>query len=138
MPAVFLDVASREFTFFGSTFLATDGVLLMLLMLSIFVSVIALTALLGRGWCGWGCPQTVYMELLFRPIERLFEGDRIAQLKLDEKGGGARRLAKNGVFLLLSVFVANVFWPISSASRRSPNGCVRPQPSIPAVSSSWG
>lgn len=81
----------------------------MLLMLSIFVSVIALTALLGRGWCGWGCPQTVYMELLFRPIERLFEGDRIAQLKLDEKGGGARRLAKNGVFLLLSVFVANVF-----------------------------
>lgn len=109
LPAIFLDVASREFTFFGQTFFATDGVLLMLLMLSIFIGIIGLTALLGRAWCGWGCPQTVYMEFLFRPIERLFEGGRNAQLKLDEKGGGWRRMAKNGVFLLLSVVVANVF-----------------------------
>ncbi len=108
-PAVFLDVAAREFTFFGSTFFATDGVLLMLLMLSIFVSIILVTALVGRAWCGWGCPQTVYMEFLFRPVERLFEGDRNGQLRLDRKGGGLRRLAKNGVFLVLSVFVANVF-----------------------------
>lgn len=109
MPAVFLDVASREFTFFGRTFFATDGALLMLLMLSIFIGVILLTALVGRGWCGWGCPQTVYMEFLFRPIERLFEGDRNAQLKLDKTGGGGRRFLKNVVFLLLSVVVANVF-----------------------------
>jgi cytochrome c oxidase accessory protein FixG len=109
LPAILLDVAAREFTFFGRTFFATDGVLLMLLMLSIFVGIIGLTALIGRAWCGWGCPQTVYMEFLFRPIERLFEGDRNAQLKLDEKGGGWRRIAKNAVFLLLSVVVANVF-----------------------------
>lgn len=109
LPAIFLNVAAREFTFFGRTFFATDGVLLMLLMLSIFVGVIGLTALIGRAWCGWGCPQTVYMEFLFRPIERLFEGDRNAQLKLDERGGGWRRIAKNAVFLLLSVVVANVF-----------------------------
>jgi cytochrome c oxidase accessory protein FixG len=109
MPAVFLDVASREFTFFGRTFFATDGVLLMLLMLSIFIGIILLTALVGRGWCGWGCPQTVYMEFLFRPIECLFEGDRNAQLKLDKNGGGSRRFFKNAVFLLLSVIVANVF-----------------------------
>lgn len=135
MPAVFLDVAHRQFTFFGRTFLATDGVLLMLLMLSIFVSIIALTALLGRAWCGWGCPQTVYMELLFRPIERLFEGDRNAQLRLDERGGGARRFLKNAVFFVLSVFVANVFlayfvgvetlsaWVVSSPSEH-PGGFV--------------
>lgn len=109
LPAVFLDVASREFTFFGRTFFATDGVLLMLLMLSIFIGVIGLTALVGRAWCGWGCPQTVYMELLFRPIERLFEGDRNAQLKLDKSGGGRKRALKNVVFLVLSVLVANVF-----------------------------
>lgn len=108
-PAVFLDLAAREFTFFGRTFFATDGVLLMLLMLSIFVGIIGLTALVGRGWCGWGCPQTVYMELLFRPIERLFEGDRNSQLRLDKKGGGLRRAGKNVAFALLSLMVANVF-----------------------------
>lgn len=108
-PSVFLDVASREFTFFGRTFFATDGVLLMILMLGIFVGIIALTALVGRGWCGWACPQTVYMEFLYRPIERFFEGDRNAQLKLDEAGGGRRRLMKNLVFSVVSVFVANVF-----------------------------
>ncbi len=108
-PAIFLNLAEREFTFFGATFFATDGVLLMFLMLSIFVSVIFITALVGRAWCGWGCPQTVYMELLFRPIERLFEGGRNSQLRLDRSGGGARRVAKNVVFLLLSVVVANVF-----------------------------
>lgn len=108
-PAVLLDVAQRQFILGGRTFLATDGVLLMLLLLSIFIGIILLTALVGRAWCGWGCPQTVYMEFLFRPIERLFEGDRNAQLRLDQQGGGLRRLLKNLTFVLLSVFVANVF-----------------------------
>src|SRR6187402_489150 len=55
-PAVLLDVLERKFHLFGRTFLATDGVLLMLLMLSIFGTVIWTTALVGRAWCGWGCP----------------------------------------------------------------------------------
>jgi len=108
-PAVLLDVVHREFSLFGHTFLATDGVLLMLLMLTIFASVFWATALVGRAWCGWGCPQTVYMEFLFRPIERWFEGKREAQLKLDQQGASGRRLAKNLVFLLLSLVLANVF-----------------------------
>jgi cytochrome c oxidase accessory protein FixG len=108
-PVVFLDVVQRQFSLFGHTYLATDGVLLMLLMLTIFASVFWLTALVGRAWCGWGCPQTVYMEFLFRPIERLFEGKREAQLRLDQAGLSWRRIAKNGVFLLLSFVLANVF-----------------------------
>lgn len=108
-PAIFLDVMRREFSFFGHTFLATDGVLLMLLMLAIFAAVFWTTALVGRAWCGWGCPQTVYMEFLFRPIERLFEGKREAQLELDKRGPNARRVLKNLVFLLLSFLLANVF-----------------------------
>jgi polyferredoxin len=102
-PLMLLDVVERQFTLFGRTFLPTDGVLLMLVLLGLFIGIIALTALVGRAWCGWGCPQTVYMEFLFRPIERLFEGDERAQMALDKKGGGARRIAKNVVFLLLSV-----------------------------------
>lgn len=108
-PLVLLDVAARQFTLFGRTFFATDGVLLMFLLLGIFVGIIWLTALVGRAFCGWGCPQTVYMEFLFRPIERLFEGNRNSQLKLDQRGGGLRRVLKNIVFALVSVLVANVF-----------------------------
>ena len=108
-PALFLDVLERQFTFFGHTFLATDGVLLMLLMLTIFASVFWVTALVGRGWCGWACPQTVYMEFLFRPIERLFEGRREDQLRLDQGGASLHRVGKNFVFLALAFVLANVF-----------------------------
>src|SRR6476620_3868143 len=108
-PAMLLDVMHRQFVLFGRTYLPTDGVLLMLLMLSIFVAVVLVTALVGRAWCGWACPQTVYMEFLFRPIERLFEGPREAQLRIDKQGLSARRLAKNAVYLLLSFILANVF-----------------------------
>jgi cytochrome c oxidase accessory protein FixG len=108
-PVVLLDVAGREFTLFGRTFLPTDGVLLMLLLLSIFVAIVLVTALVGRAWCGWACPQTVYMEFLYRPIERLFEGKRERQMELDRDGANFRRIAKNGVFLVVSVLLGNAF-----------------------------
>ena len=63
--------APRSSRSFGATFLPTDTLLLMLLMAEHPRSAIfLLTALFGRVWCGWACPQTVYMEFLFRPIER--------------------------------------------------------------------
>lgn len=108
-PAILLDVVHRQFVLFGHTYLPTDGVLLMMLMLGIFVTIVLVTALVGRAWCGWSCPQTVYMEFLFRPLERLFEGPREAQLRLDKAGLSGRRLAKNGVYLGLSFLLANVF-----------------------------
>ena len=108
-PVVLFDVAKREFKLFGSTFLATDGALLMLLLLSIFLGVVLATALVGRAWCGWACPQTVYMEFLYRPIERLFEGRRERQLELDKNGPNFRRIAKYGVFFVLSIFLGNSF-----------------------------
>lgn len=108
-PVVLLDIPERKFHLFGSTFLPTDGVLLMLLMLSIFVSIFLLSALLGRVWCGWGCPQTVYLEFVFRPIEQWLEGSRGQQFKLDREGPNAARIIKFGIYVVLSVIVANVF-----------------------------
>lgn len=108
-PAMLLDVMRRQFVLFGHTYLATDGVLLMLLMLSIFLGIVLMTALVGRAWCGWACPQTVYMEFLFRPLERLFEGSREAQISIDRRGADGRRVAKNVAYLLLSFVLANVF-----------------------------
>src|SRR4029078_7931482 len=108
-PLILLDVAHREFTLLGRTFLPTDGMLLMLLLLFIFVVVIWTTALVGRAWCGWACPQTVYMEFLFRPIERLIEGDPVAQARIDRTGPNGRRGLKMAVFLAVSAVVGNVF-----------------------------
>jgi len=108
-PLILLDVARREFTFFGTTFLPTDSVLLMLLLLAIFVTVILTTAVVGRAWCGWACPQTVYMEFLFRPIERLFEGQPADQKRIDKAGFSWRRVLKNVVFLVIACVLANVF-----------------------------
>ncbi len=108
-PALFFDLLTRHFHVFGRTFLATDGVLLMLVMLSLFVGIFWISALFGRAWCGWGCPQTVYMEYVFRPIERWLEGNRHDQAALDRAGGGYRRGLKLAVFALLSVLLGNVF-----------------------------
>jgi cytochrome c oxidase accessory protein FixG len=108
-PLVLFDIPAREFTLFGATFLPTDGVLLMLLLLAFFLGIFLITALLGRVWCGWGCPQTVYLEFVFRPIEQWLEGSRGQQLKLDRDGPNVRRLLKLLVFAGLAVVVANIF-----------------------------
>ena len=91
-PLILLDIAQRQFTLFGATFLPTDTMLLMLLLVGIFLGIFLLTAMYGRVWCGWACPQTVYMEFLYRPIERLIEGGRAAQLR--STGRRSRRAAR--------------------------------------------
>ncbi len=112
-PLVLLDLPRRQFTLFGTTFLPTDTLLLMLLMASILIGIFLMTALAGRVWCGWSCPQTVYLEFLYRPIERLFEGGRSGSMQLDREGMRGqlhgRRIAKYGVYLLLSLFLAHTF-----------------------------
>ncbi len=108
-PIVLLDLPARQFTFFGTTFFSTDTVLLMLFMVALLVGVFLLSALFGRVWCGWACPQTVYMEFVYRPIERLFEGSPSAQKQLDAQGISAKRLLKYVVYLLISLFLAHTF-----------------------------
>ena len=108
-PAILLDVRHREFTLFGATFLPTDTVLLMLLLVGMFLAVFLLTAILGRAWCGWACPQTVYMEFVFRPLERLVEGSRAHTMALDRNGPDVRRLAKHVLSVLVCAFLAHTF-----------------------------
>lgn len=106
-PLFRFDVLNREFIFFGVTFFATETLLLALLLLSIFLGIFLITALFGRAWCGWACPQTVYMEYLYRPIERLAQGKHYS------KGGANlpawRRLVQYALYLLVSLFLANTF-----------------------------
>jgi len=107
-PAVLLDITSREFTILGFTFLPTDTLLLALFMLSIFVLIFLLTALFGRVWCGWACPQTVYMEFLFRPIERLIEGAPSKRREVTA-ATGIRKVIKYVIYLALSLYLAHTF-----------------------------
>jgi cytochrome c oxidase accessory protein FixG len=81
----------------------------MLLLVGIFLAIFLLTATYGRVWCGWACPQTVYMEFLYRPVERLIEGGPSAQERLDRHPLHPRRLAKYAVFGGLSMFLAHTF-----------------------------
>ncbi len=107
-PLVLLDLPARRFTILGYTFLPTDTVMLALFLVSMLLSIFFLTALFGRVWCGWGCPQTVYMEFVFRPIERWLEGTQ---------GRGGRRKAvapwrvavKYFLFTIVCLHLANTF-----------------------------
>jgi cytochrome c oxidase accessory protein FixG len=108
MPLILLDIPRRHFTLFGTTFLPTDTLLFMLLFLSVLIGIFLLTALLGRVWCGWACPQTVYLEFLFRPLERWIEGSRSVALARG-RGRHVRRLLKHAVFLVLALFLAHTF-----------------------------
>jgi cytochrome c oxidase accessory protein FixG len=108
-PAMLLDIVHRKFHLFGVTFLPTDTLLLALFMLCVFVAIFLFTSVCGRVWCGWACPQTVYMEFLYRPIERLVE-------RTVGRGGppgrpvsGIRQIVKILLYLAASVFLAHTF-----------------------------
>ncbi len=107
-PLFQFDVAHRRFTFFATTFHADETLALALVIVASFLSIFLITALAGRAWCGWACPQTVYMEFLYRPIERLFEGRHYTtngRVPLP----AWRRIGKFAVFGLISFHLANTF-----------------------------
>ena len=106
-PMIFLDVVHREFTILGKTFLPTDTLLLALLLIMLFVTVFLVTALFGRVWCGWACPQTVYMEFLYRPIEYLFEG--APGKRKPKKFIGLRKVLRYTVYLVISLHLSQTF-----------------------------
>ncbi|QQS09967.1 MAG: cytochrome c oxidase accessory protein CcoG [Phycisphaerales bacterium] len=108
-PIILLDVAHRKFHIFGTTFLPTDTLFLALLVLSVFVTIFLLTALFGRVWCGWACPQTVYMEFLFRPIERFFDGTPGRAKKGFLQTTPVGRVLKYITFFVISCYLAHTF-----------------------------
>ncbi len=113
MPAVFIDVLNRRFHLFGLTFAPQDLWLLFFLITGVAFVLFFVTALFGRLWCGWACPQTVFLEQVFRRIERWVEGDAPERRRLDAAPWSgsklAKRVVKHGVFIVLSAAIAHVF-----------------------------
>ncbi len=113
-PLLLLNILERKFIIFGIPFWPQDLPLFALLMLTFVVFIIVFTVVFGRVWCGWACPQTIFMEMLFRKIEYFFEGDakeqkRITDLSWSSSEKLRKRGTKNTIFFLLSFFIANTF-----------------------------
>ena len=112
-PAVLIDLPNRLFSFFGATFHATDSVILLAFGACVFTTVFFVTAVFGRIWCGYGCPQTVYLELVFRPIEALVEGRPAVRRRRDAGPWTAGRIARKAlkwtIWLAVCAFLAHVF-----------------------------
>src|SRR5690606_15381738 len=112
-PALYLDVVGRRFFLFGATFNAQDFWLVIFLLTSFAFALLFFTAWLGRVWCGWACPQTVFLEGVYRPIERFFEGPRVQRMRRDAAPMDFdkfwRRAAKHGAYILVSLALAHVF-----------------------------
>ena len=112
-PFVLLDIANREFIIFGAIFWAQDTFILALLMLSFVLFILLFTVTFGRLWCGWACPQTIFMEMVFRKIEYLIEGDYRKRHKLDNGPWTSKKIikktVKHTIFILISLTMTNVF-----------------------------
>jgi len=111
-PAVLFDLASRRFYVFGLVLYPQDFVYLTALLLMSAYALFLFTAVAGRVWCGYACPQTVYTEIFVR-IEHWFEGDRNARLKLDKAGWSWNKLWRKGgkqvVWIALALFTGISF-----------------------------
>jgi polyferredoxin len=101
----------RKFIIFGAAFWPQDTHLLIFLLLIFFVFVILFTAVFGRVFCGWACPQTLFMEMVFRKIEYWIEGDANQQRRLDSMPWNAEKIWKKGlkmtIFLIISLLISH-------------------------------
>ncbi len=102
-----LDIAHRKFILFGNTFFAQDTFILALIMLVTVIFIVLFTVVFGRLWCGWSCPQTIFLEFVFRPIEYLFDGNHRGRKQ--KPASPIRTAFKHITFYLVSFFFTNVF-----------------------------
>jgi len=112
-PAFLIDIPRRHFYLFGNTFNAQDFWLAFFVVSGIGFALIVVSALWGRVWCGYGCPQTVFLEGVFRRVERLFEGSAARRKKLDAQGVTLEKVVRRGgkyaTYLALSVVLSHTF-----------------------------
>jgi cytochrome c oxidase accessory protein FixG len=112
-PFVLFNILERNFILFGIHFGPQDFYLFAIAMLILLVFIILFTVIFGRLFCGWICPQTVFMELVYRRIEYAIDGDYNAQKKLDAAPWTAdkiiKRVSKQAIFFGIAVLISNTF-----------------------------
>lgn len=112
-PFLLFNVIERKFILFGIVFMPQDFHLFGLAMLTLLVFIVLFTVVFGRLFCGWVCPQTIFMEMVFRKIEYWIEGDASAQRKLNAAPWTSEKIIKKTgkltIFFLIAVLVSNTF-----------------------------
>lgn len=112
-PLILFNILERKFVFFGQIFWPQDLYIFALTMILIIVFIILFTVVFGRIFCGWICPQTIFMEMVFRKIEYWIEGDWTHQKKLNSQPWNTekifKKVSKQIIFFLISFIIANTF-----------------------------
>lgn len=112
-PLLMMNILERKFVIFGKIFWPEDIFIFALGMIAFVILIIVFTVVFGRLFCGWVCPQTIFMEMVFRRIEYLIDGDWNQQKKLDKMPWNGykiyKRTLKWSIFWLISFFIANIF-----------------------------
>lgn len=112
-PVFMFNIPKGQFIIFGFPFFTSDFFLLAIGMIATIVFVLLFTVVYGRIFCGWICPQTIFMEHIFRRIEYAIEGDRAKQMRLAQQPWDEekirKRLLKWTIFALISFLIANIF-----------------------------
>ena len=112
-PMFLFNVLERKFIIFGNIFLPQDFHLFVFAMLTFIVFIVLFTVVFGRLFCGWVCPQTIFMEMVFRKIEYWIEGDYKHQMKLKKQPWNAEKIRKKGlkhlIFFAISLAIAHTF-----------------------------
>ncbi|MEJ8804477.1 cytochrome c oxidase accessory protein CcoG [Pontibacter sp. H249] len=113
LPLLMLNVVERKFVIFGVLFWPQDFFIMVVAFLTMVVFIILFTVVYGRIFCGWICPQTIFMEMVFRRIEYAIEGDYTKQRALDKMPWNAEKIGKKSakitIFLLISFLISNLF-----------------------------
>lgn len=112
-PFILLNVVEGKFILFGKIFWPQDFFIFAVAMITFIVFISFFTVIYGRLFCGWACPQTIFMEMVFRKIEWWIEGSPGKQRQLNEQAWNAEKIIRKGVkhfvFLLISFLIANTF-----------------------------
>lgn len=112
-PAIQVDIFHREFTFFGNTLHGVEPILFFLLVASGLFFIGFVTSLFGRVWCGWACPQTVFIQSIFMKIEAFFEGKAKERRELDKAPWTLNKIIRRSLkwlsFLIVSLHIAHTF-----------------------------
>jgi cytochrome c oxidase accessory protein FixG len=110
-PLLLINIVERKFVILGQIFWPQDMIMFAVALLVFATGIIIFTAAYGRLWCGWTCPQTVLMEMVFRKLEYLIEGDSHQQRALDKAPWTAdkviKKAGKHAIFLGLSFLIGN-------------------------------
>ena len=112
-PLILLNIIERKFVLFGQVFWPQDLYIFAFTMILVLVFIILFTVVFGRIFCGWVCPQTIFMEMVFRKIEYWIEGDWTHQKKLNSQPWNKEKIlkktSKHVIFFIISFLIANTF-----------------------------